>query len=177
MSIRLCAIVLGVIVEGACASAPHTRSFQDLPKYLDQGSTIRLTETTGSTSSGRLTTLSPTMLSFLTSGTVRDVPESRVARIEEPERWIGRGALIGLAVGLGVGIIASRSGSASGNPLLDTQAGGGNVAIGVAVGTAMGALVGVLVKIDRTIYIAPTQPAAPSLDPHEAKGLGRSPEL
>jgi hypothetical protein len=76
-----------VTVEGACASAPHTRSFQDLPRYLEEGSKIDVTETTGATTTGRLTMLSPTSLAVLTAGDVRDVPESRVVRIRRQERW------------------------------------------------------------------------------------------
>lgn len=159
---RLCAIVLVVAVGGACASAPRTRSFQEIPKYLDQGSTVTLTEVTGLTTTGRLQTLSPTSLTILAGGTPRDVPESHVAKIQRPERWIGRGALIGLGAGIGVGLIAGRSGEPSGSPFVDTQGGALDMAAGMVLGTAVGALIGAVVKMNRTVYVAPIPPTARS---------------
>lgn len=87
----LCLLVFAVAVEGACASAPKTRSFAELHKYIDTGSTIRLVETTGTTGTGTLGTLSATLLTILNSGQSREVPESQVAKIRRPQRrpWQG----------------------------------------------------------------------------------------
>lgn len=120
MKKRLSAMALAVVVGGACASAPRTRSFADLPKYVEGGNTIHLTETTGVTSTGLLGTLSPTSLTIWTVGNPRDVPDTRVVRIARPERRIGQGSLIGLGVGFGVGLVVGRSQKPSGNLFVDT---------------------------------------------------------
>ena len=156
MRSRLFTIGLAVAVECACASAPRTHSFPDLPNYLAQGSTIRLTETTGRTTTGRLDTLSSASLRLLADDRPRDVPEHLVAKIERRERQVGRGALIGLGVGRGVGLIAARSQESSGSSFVDTQAGGIGLVAATALGTVAGAIAGAAVKVYRTVYEAPT---------------------
>jgi len=99
---------------------------------------------------------------MLAGGTLRDVPESDVAKIQRPARWIGRGALVGLVAGFGVGLIAGRSGEPSGNLYLDTAAAAGTMATGMMLGTAVGAITGAVVKVNRTVYIAPIPPAPPA---------------
>ena len=77
MTRRLCAILLVAALGSACASTPRTRSFQDLPKYLEPGNTVNVTETTGATSSGRLEVLSPSSMTMLTKGNRREVSQDR----------------------------------------------------------------------------------------------------
>lgn len=164
MGKRLCAIVLAVVVGGGCASAPRTRSFKLLPAYLDTGNSIQLTETTGSTTRGRLWALSPTSLTILMDGVSRDVQGDRVARIRRPQRWIGRGALMGLGIGAGVGFIAGRSQKPS-ESFLDGLDAAFTMLNGMILGTAIGALVGGVVKVNRTVYEAPVPPARPLQTP------------
>jgi hypothetical protein len=102
---------------------------------------------------------SATSLTILAGGTLRDVPESHVAKKQRPERQIGRGALIGLAAGIGVGLTAGRSSEPSGDRLVDTQAAAGNVAAGMLLGTAAGVIIGAVVKVNRTVYVAAIPPA------------------
>jgi hypothetical protein len=161
MGKRLCAIVLAVVVGGGCASAPRTRSFKLLPRYLDTGNTIQLTETTGLTTRGRLWALSPTSLTILTDGVSRDVQDDRVARIRRPQRWIVRGALMGLGIGAGVGYIAGRSQTEPSVNFLDGLDAAFTMLNGMILGTAIGALVGGVVKVNRTVYEAPIPPAPP----------------
>lgn len=163
MRLRHFTIGLAVAAQCACASAPRTHAFRDLPHYIEQGSSIRLTDTSGQTTTGRLDTLSPASLRLLTDDRPRDVPEHLVAKIERRERQVGRGALIGLGVGFGVGLIAARSQESSGNPLIDTQAAGLTLAAATVLGTAAGAIAGAVLKVYRTVYQAP-KPSASAPD-------------
>jgi hypothetical protein len=155
----LCAIVLAVAVGSGCASAPLTHSFLDLPKYLDQGGTIYLTETTGPMATGKLETLSPTSMTILTGGNRRDVPEDRVAKIQRLARWgIGRGALLGLGVGFAAGVIAARSAEpdpSAAYGFIPSFGKLGPVLVGMLVGPLVGAFIGAVVEIRRTVYVAP----------------------
>ena len=76
--------------------------------------------------------------------------------IRRPERWIGRGALLGFAVGLCVGLIAGHSvaQTPSGSPIVDAEAAGVEVLAGMVIGTGLGAVAGAVIKIDRTVYLA-----------------------
>jgi hypothetical protein len=147
--------------------------FVELPKHIDPGSTILLTDTAGATTTGTLGALSPTSLTILTDGLSRDVLQGRVARIRQPQRQIKYGVLIGLGGGIGVGLIAANSGGSSGSPLVDTQAAAGNLFGGMVLGTALGAIIGAMVKVDRTIYEAPTSPE-PLLQGRESCSAPRS---
>jgi hypothetical protein len=151
---RLCAIVVAAAIGGACASAPRTRSFQELPKYLEVEKRIELTVATGTTTMGTLLVLSPTSLTMMMAGDRRYIPQDQVARIRRPERWIGRGALIGLGVGSGLGWIGARSQEPTGT-FIDAQAAGVNFLGGMIVGTAAGALSGAFAKVNRTVYEPP----------------------
>ncbi len=155
-----CTIVFALAVGGACASAPKTRSFLELPGHIDPGSTIRLIDTAGATTTGKLNALSPTSLTILTDGVSRDVPQERVVSIRQPQRQITYGILFGFVGGIGVGLAAGSSGGSSGSPYVDTQAAGASVLGGMVIGTALGAIIGAMVKVDRTIYEAPTAPAS-----------------
>ena len=158
MTGRLCSITLVVTLEMACASPPRAHSFAELPKHLNQGNTIYVTDTTGTTSGGQLGTLSTTSLKLLIGADSRDVWAHDVTRITRQESRTGRGALIGLALGFGVGLIAARSRESSGSPIVDTQAGAGDLLVGMGLGTAVGAIVGARVKVNRTIYEPPIAP-------------------
>jgi hypothetical protein len=151
-----CAIAVALTVGAGCASAPKTRSFRDLPQHIDPGSTIRLIDTAGATTTGRLGTLTPTSLTILSDGVSREVAEERVASIRQPQRQIMYGVLFGLAGGVGVGIATASSGGSSGSPYVDAEAAGVSLLAGMALGTAVGAIIGAIVKVDRTIYEAPT---------------------
>ena len=161
---RLVGLALAVVLATACASSPRTRSFTDLPKYLKPGRTIKVMETTGPAITGRLVTLSSDSLAVLAKdGNRRHLPQHRVLRIEREHRNAFRGALIGFGAGLGLGLVTGRSGTASENPLVDTQVAAGNVIAGAVLGTVVGTIVGAVVKVNRTVYLSvpPSPPSAP----------------
>ena len=83
MITRLCVTALAVTAQVACASAPRTRSFAELPKFLKTGNTIHLTDSAGTTSIGQLGTMSPTTLRL----------------------WVGGDLLVGIGLGTAVGAI------------------------------------------------------------------------
>ena len=158
MITRLCVTAFAVTAQVACASAPRTRSFAELPKFLKTGNTIQLTDSAGTTSIGRVGTMSPTTLRLWVGGDPHDVLAGDVTNIARQESRTRRGALIGLALGFGVGLIAARGREPSGNPYLDSTAAGGDLLVGIGLGTAVGAIVGGRVKVQRTVYEAPVTP-------------------
>jgi hypothetical protein len=157
---RLCAAVLVFVMGSACASAPISHSFAELPKHLNPGETIFVTEPTGSTATGTLAKLSPTSLTLLTDSSQREVPEGSIEKIQTPARRTRRGALIGLGAGCVIGLAMGRSEPSTGNPLLDTYSGVSKLLEGMILGTAGGAITGALIKVRRTIYLALNAPAA-----------------
>lgn len=176
MSTRLGTIMLVAAVGTACAAAPRARAFPDLPRYIDPGSTIQLTEASGAKTTGRLESLSPTSLAILADGTRREVPEPQVVRITRPTRRIGRGALLGLGLGVAIGL-ALPNPKPSGSPFVDTELAGLEfISLGV-LGTVVGAVGGAIIKGSRTVYEAPSgrDPGRPVRRPPSEGGQGSSP--
>lgn len=162
MRTRLVTIALVAVVASACATAPRARTFPDLPRYIAPGSTIHLTEASGAKTTGTLESLSPTSLAILADGARREVPEPQVVRVARPARRVGRGALLGLGLGVVIGL-AQPGPKPTANPLIDTQAAGLEFISAGVIGSVVGAIGGAIFKGARTIYEAP--PARPSRRP------------
>jgi hypothetical protein len=151
-------LALVLVMGNACASA-RSRPFVELPDHVKAGDTVRLTEVTGSTVTGRLEGLTPASATVLADGGRREVPATQIARLERRGRNVGRGTLIGLAAGIGLGIVAFNSVDSS-NPhdLMAPAAAADGALVSVVLGTGLGAVGGALVKSFKTVYLTPGSP-------------------
>ena len=176
MRTRLVTIALVAVVASACATAPRARAFPDLPRYIDPGSTIHLTEASGAKTTGTLESLSPTSLAILADGARREVPEPQVVRVARPARRVGRGALLGLGLGVVIGL-AQPGPKPTANPLIDTQAAGLEFISAGVIGSVVGAIGGAIFKGARTVYEAPSKrdPGRPVGRPPGDDGQGAPP--
>jgi hypothetical protein len=169
---RVWILALVLVTGNACASA-RTRSFVELPEHVKAGDEVRLTDVTGSTVTGRVEGLSSESVTVLASAGRREVPATQVAKLDRRGRNVGRGTLIGLAAGIGLGIVAFNSVEPS-NPydLMAPAAAAGNALFSVVLGTGLGAASGALIKSFRTVYVAPVSPGQGVLNPAAAGANG-----
>jgi hypothetical protein len=151
--------LLPMISGGACASAPLTHSFSDLPQYLRSGTTIAATDRSGTTVIGRLESLTSGSLVISSDEGRREMSEKETARIELTRRWTGRGALIGVLVGFAIGGLAP---GVLPGPLEHALPGAPlpNALAGAACGAGIGSLAGTVVRTNQTVYLAPVAPGS-----------------
>src|SRR5688572_28771655 len=106
--ITSCGAALLLPVSTAWAQAP-THSLPDLAQRLQKGDRVRVTAKDGTITSGRFDSVSDSSLRLNGSGrTPRDVPADTISQVSKkrPESaW--NGVLIGLAVGVGSGLVAT----------------------------------------------------------------------
>ena len=159
MRTRLVTIVLAAAVGTACAGAPRARTFPDVARCIEPGSTVHLTEVSGAKTTGRLASLSPDSMAILADGSRREVPEHQVARISRPVRRAGRGALLGLGVGLVLGLTMPGSEPAPEYGLVAAQGAAIGVVVLAGLGSALGAVGGAFIKGTNTVYEAPRERA------------------
>ncbi len=113
-SVAAAALILGglALPRAASAQAP-SNSFGDLKNLLRPGDKVFVREIEGNQVTGRLTSLSPTMLGLESGGSHVDLPAARVGTIvrQRPDS-LKNGLFIGLGVGLGTAGILMAAGSA-----------------------------------------------------------------
>jgi hypothetical protein len=147
-----------------------TPTFDDLRAEGHRGEIVYVTDQGGAKVKGRVVNISATAIDLLVSDGSREWAASDVARITQRHRHPGRGALIGLIVGFGLGAVAvltaqscsahanSESGSGFGGP--DILCGGPEmVLLGGAffggIGAGAGAAIGAAIRTEGRLYEAP----------------------
>ena len=137
------------VTQAKLASAAH--SFIDLQPLVKTGDMIHVTDSSGAQIKGRITQLSAASLAVTVQGARREFAVDAVSLIERRWHPILKGALIGLGIGAGVGILAGRTQSNS-ELLLGAQEAGVKFLTGITVGAAAGTAAGALITQRRVLY-------------------------
>lgn len=153
--LALCITGLVCIPRGAAAR--QAVSFDQLPRVMSPGDTVRVTLIKGQTTEGKLVRIDDSLLDLrLPGGTYQarkdDILEIRLL----PPDGVGDGALIGAVAGFGIGALAS---CADGNQgIVDFCSGAGLGMVG-GLFAGVGALIGFAVDASHvksvTVYRAP----------------------
>jgi len=145
------------LARGVSAQTP-AMSFEELRTRVQPGDTVRVTETSGRQTTGRLDLLSAAMLQLTTGRERHAFGERTVRRVERRTRdSVRNGVLIGIAAGAAVGFAAGRvveeSPCAPGN-----ECGQGEL-IGTLGGAFWGGIVGwiadAVTRTGEVVYLAP----------------------
>lgn len=153
-SVGACVVL---VFLNACASAPPTRSFAEVPGRIDIGTRVVVITTDGEAAAGKVAGLHDQALSIVSDDALREYPAGRIGRITRKKRHVAAGTLIGLGAGAAVGVLSASSVDSTGTPI-DAIASAASLAVGVLLGTAAGAVIGALVQTNRTVYLAPASP-------------------
>jgi hypothetical protein len=159
-------VIVLILCLTATAIAQEANSFEQLQVLVEPDDEIRVVEPDGTSSRGRIVTLSRELLELSVDGVTRQLTPSQIAEIRKRGDSLGNGALNGALIGLAFGgtlaILVCVGGDCDG------------LAAGVVLGstlygTGIGVGVDALIRSERTIY----RPSVPS----SARGFNVSPIL
>ncbi len=165
MNARITIAVAAIVALGpGAAQAQVADSFVELASTLKPGSTVYVKTVAGAYGpplKGRVEKISGTMLRLRVGGRDQDLDEREVVKIWERHRKTGKGALVGLTIGAGMGVLAT-----NGFGLTRGCAGGDHEAcnwapldFAITAGTAgwgagIGAVIGAFHVRQRTLFSA-----------------------
>ena len=140
------AAVSPLAVIALLLAGPGSLFAQTLPDSVRPGVRVEIVDEAGGTIEGRLQEVSAQAVRLSTRRGITDVPVETIVRIARPD-GIKNGALIGLAVGVGLGIVSASTYAESDIAILLTQTLGNGV-----VCAGIGALLDAGVDTRRTLY-------------------------
>ena len=159
-------VLVGVLVAaGAVPSMAQvaTPTFDDLRAGGHVGEIVYVTDQGGTKVKGRVVSISATSIDLLVNNGSRGWAAPDVARITQRHRHAGRGALIGLTVGFGLGAVAVLA-----DPYCSAHANSDwcgpravlffGALLG-SIGSGAGAVTGAAIRTDRLLYAAPSPTA------------------
>jgi hypothetical protein len=126
---------------------------QTVPATVRSGLKVSVVDDRGSNVEGRVQEVSDRYVRLSVRGASRDIPIEEIVRIERPDT-VKNGALIGLAVGVGTGLIATVSDPHGSGVLLSRTVGNGVICAGIA------ALIDAASDHRRTLYERGPRPQA-----------------
>jgi hypothetical protein len=160
----------GVLVPaGAVPSmAQIARTFDDLRAETHRGEIVSVMDQGGTEVKGRVVRISATSIDLLVNDDSRKWAAWDVAFITQSRRHAGRGALIGLAVGFGLGaLVVLTDPVCQNNPQATWGCGADDMlfvgALVGGIGAVAGAAIGAAIRTERVLYAAPTPAHAVSL--------------
>lgn len=149
MSATIPALSLLAFLVQSSAAAPE----QTIPATVKSGLKVSVVDDRGSSVEGRIQEVSDRFVRLAVRGGSRDIPIEHIIRIERPDT-VKNGALIGLAIGMGTGLIATASDPQGGGVLVWRTLGNGVVCAG------LGALIDGAQDHRRTLYERGPRPQA-----------------
>ena len=126
---------------------------QAIPATVKSGLKVSVVDDRGSSVEGRVQEVSDRFVRLSVRGASRDIPIEDIIRIERPDT-VKNGALIGLAIGMGTGLMATASDPQGGAVLVWRTLGNGVVCAGI------GALIDGAQDHRRTLYERGPRPQA-----------------
>jgi hypothetical protein len=170
-------VLAGVLVAaGAVPSMAQMVTFDDLRAEGHRGEIVYVTDQGGTKVKGRVVRISAMSIDLLVNDGSREWPASDVARITQRRGHAGRGALVGLAVGAGFGIVlalndgACQHGGYEGCGRDDAEMALVLAALFGGIGGGAGAAIGAAIRPERVLYAAPS-PSAQVLSLRVAPGV------
>jgi len=173
-------VLAGVLVAAGAVPAmaqTATPTFDDLRAEAHRGETVHVTDQGGTKVKGRVVRISATSIDLLVNDGSREWAASDVARITQRRGHARRGALIGLAVGAGYGVLLvltdgeCRNYGYSGCGPQDAADALLLAALFGGVGAGTGAAIGAAIRPERVLYAAPSPPSAHVLELRLAPGV------
>ena len=135
------------------SSSPATAAGQTIPATVESGLKVSVVDDRGSSVEGRIQEVSGRVVRLSVRGGSRDIPIEQIVRIERPDS-VKNGALIGLTVGVGSGLMATMSDPLGGWVLVSRTLGNGLICAGI------GALIDAASDHRRTLYERGPRPQA-----------------
>jgi hypothetical protein len=172
-----CICLLAGSVRTARAQAVVT-SFGELAGKLKPGKTVYVTDDAGRRVKGKLLSLSASSLTLLAGADQETFRETQVRQLTEQRRYTGRGALLGLGIGAGVGAFGVLLTCGDCGDWRLPFALAGAVAYG-GIGAGIGAAAGASMTHERLVYggpaaHAPTTVVLTPIVSKQGKGLAAS---
>jgi hypothetical protein len=156
---RILGLTLSVILLGSVFTLPlysqaPSATFRDLQANptLEQHETLEITEASGMRYKAKLTAISDRTITVIGQGTPRTLTETQVLEIRHARRdSLWNGALIGVAAGLGAGVVAVTS-TCSNDPECSAIATAVFIPTFAAGGAGIGTLIDSLARKHETIF-------------------------
>ena len=126
---------------------------QTIPATVKSGLKVSVVDDRGSSVEGRIQEVSDQSVRLAVRGGSRDMAIENIVRIERPDT-VKNGALIGFAVGMGTGLVATLSDPQGGGVLVSRTLGNGVICAGI------GALIDAAQDHRRTLYERGPRPQA-----------------
>ena len=149
MSATIPALTLMAFLSASAAPA----AAQTVPATVRSGLKVSVVDNRGTSVEGRVQEVSDRFVRLTVRGGRRDIPIEDIVRIERPDT-VKNGALIGLAVGAGTGLMATVSDPQGGGVLVSRTLGNGVICAGI------GALLDAASDHRRTLYERGPRPQA-----------------
>jgi hypothetical protein len=151
-------------------------SFDDLRTEAHRGESVYVIDRAGVKVKGRVLRIAPTSIELLVHDASRKWPASDVAWITQRRGNAGRGALVGLAIGAGLGVVLVLTDSGC-QPGFD-DCGRRDAADALFLGSlfggfggGVGAALGAVLRPEHILYAAPTRPATHALNRGGGRGV------
>jgi hypothetical protein len=135
------------------SSSPAPAAVQTIPATVRSGLKVSVVDDRGASVEGRIQEVSDRFVRLSVRGATKDIPIEDIVRIERPDT-VKNGALIGLAVGVGTGLIATVSDPQGGGVLVSRTLGNGVICAGI------GALIDAASDHRHTLYERGPRPQA-----------------
>ena len=127
------------------SSSPSPAAEQAIPAAVRSGLKVTVVDERGASVEGRVQEVSDRFVRLTVRGRSRDIAIEEIVRIERPDT-VKNGALIGLGIGLGAGLIATAFDPQGGAVMVSRVLGNGVVCAGI------GALIDAAQDHRRTLY-------------------------
>jgi hypothetical protein len=147
------ATIPALTLLGLLSSSPVPAAEQAIPATVRSGLKVAVVDERGASVEGRVQEVSGRFVRLTVRGNSRDIPVAEIVRIERPDT-VKNGALIGLGIGIGTGLIATLSDPRGGAVLVSRVLGNGLVCAGI------GALIDAAQDHRRTLYERGPRPQA-----------------
>jgi hypothetical protein len=165
-----------LVATGAVPSIAQvaTPTLDDLRTDGHRGEIVYVTDQLGTKVKGRVVRISATSIDLLVNDGSREWAASDVARMTQRHRHAGRGALIGLTVGVGVGaLVVVTDPYCSAHANSDWCGPGAVLFLGAflgGIGGGAAAAIGAAIRTERVLYAAPS-PSAHAFSLRVAPGV------
>ena len=153
--IGTCPLILGVLLTSETAWAQTEADA--VRARVKEGQKVRVTDDTGREFKGRISSMTDNSLGVLEGSDRADIPYASIVKIDRPHDGVGNGALIGLAVGAGLGFAAIVDAESCepeeflcGDPGASSYLGG--ALLGGGLGAAIGVGIDALIRRNPSIY-------------------------
>lgn len=158
---NLLATIIVLLVTASTAHAQTSSGLADVGKEARPGDTLMVLQMDGRRITGDLREISADRVLLDVDGNLTTIPAAEIRELGVTSDSLKNGALLGLATGASLGLLAAATSGSSGDSFADAAAAGPVALIGIGAGAAAGLGIGIgldaLVRRYRVLYEAPVQ--------------------